>query len=328
MADRASVFEGVQLGVEVTPGTVAAANRKLGALRVEPEVRAEVRTFRPLGSKFATVAAPSKEWTEAKLAGPATYTEIVYLLSSVLGATTPVSPLDAPTVYRWLFEPDTDGVDSPKTYTVEQGSGLGAHRFAYGLVTGLGMRATRDEVSLTGTMLARPLQEAVAMTATATAVKLEPVIPNQVAVYLTDSVGGLETASPLARALRAEWRLRGRFGPIWALNRNSASWAGHVEREPEATASLLLAADTVGMGLLAAMRAGSTKFMRVEAIGRPVATGYPHELVVDMALKVTNVGEFRDEDGLFAIEWEFAIVHDEAWGRAMRVSVQNGMGGL
>jgi hypothetical protein len=326
MADRASVFEGVQLGVEATPGTVVAANRKLAALRIEPEVRAEVRTFRPLGNKFATVAAPSKEWTEAKLSGPVTYTEIVYLLSSVLGGTTPVSPVEAPNVYRWLFQPDSDDVDIPKTYTVEQGSALGAHRFSYGLVTGLGMRVSRDEMSLSGTMMARPLQEGVAMTATTTAVRLEPVIPNQVSVYLADSVGGLELASPLARALRAEWRIRGRFGPIWALNRSSASWAGHIEREPEATAALLLEADAVGMALLSAMRAGTTKFMRIEAIGREIQPGHLHEITIDLALKVTNVGEFRDEDGLFAIEWEFAVIHDTAWGRAMNVWVQNGVG--
>jgi hypothetical protein len=68
--------------------------------------------------------------------------------------------------------------------------------------------------------------------------------------------------------------------------------------------------------------------MRIDAIGRDIASGYPHEVVIDLALKVTNVGEFRDEDGLFAIEWEFSIVHDEAWGRAMRVLVQNGVSGL
>ena len=85
MAERASIFSTVQIAVEVTPGTDPNAGYKqLSALQIEPSVKVELETYRASGQKFPTVAALNKEWTEAKLGGPITYTEIIYLLSSLI----------------------------------------------------------------------------------------------------------------------------------------------------------------------------------------------------------------------------------------------------
>jgi hypothetical protein len=38
---------------------------------------------------------------------------------------------------------------------------------------------------------------------------------------------------------------------------------------------------------------------------------------------VSDVGNFSDEDGVYAIEWTFDMVHDGTWGKAFTVAVVN-----
>ena len=89
MTDRATIFQGIQLGVESTNGANAAADKQLLSLTLEPTIELETNTYKPTGHKYPTIVVPNKEWTSAKLGGPLTYGEIVYLLSSVLVTPTP-----------------------------------------------------------------------------------------------------------------------------------------------------------------------------------------------------------------------------------------------
>ncbi len=43
----------------------------------------------------------------------------------------------------------------------------------------------------------------------------------------------------------------------------------------------------------------------------------------DMAVKVSNVSEFQDSGGVYAIEWELTVVEDGAWGKAHTATVTN-----
>lgn len=164
MTERASIFETIQIGAETTPGTAVAALKRLQGLTVEPGIKSEVDTYRPTGVKFPTVSAQAKEWVEATLGGPLTYTDIVYLLSSVIKTVTPSA---AGAVYTWLFSPDSNSPDTAKTYTIEQGSSLRAHRFAYGLVTGLTLNFSRDECTVDGSMIGQNLTDDVYLSSNA-----------------------------------------------------------------------------------------------------------------------------------------------------------------
>lgn len=322
MAERATVNQVVQVGVESTAGTAVAANKLLQSLSIQPGIKTEVSTFRPAGSKFTTVAAQGKEWTTAKISGLPTFTEIIYPLSGVLVATTP-STVDT-NAKKWVFSPSQSATDTVKTFSVEQGSSVRAHKFAYGVVTELGLKWSRSGIELDGTMLGQRLTDGATLTAAPTALALVPCLPAKTDIYLADTAAGLAGASALTRPMSAEWRISDRFGPIWALNSANASWAAPVELAPKGSAKLKLAADAEGMGLLTQLRAGSTKFMRVKTIGDVIgATTEPYLLQVDVALKVTDVSEFSDEDGLFAIEWSFEWCYDATWTKATEVTVQN-----
>lgn len=324
MAERASIFQTVQIGVETTSGTSVAASKKLQSMMIEPGPKAEIQSYRSMGSKFPAIAALGKEWTEANVGGGITYSEIIYPLSSVLKAVTPTGT----TAKSWVFSPATSAADTVKTFTVEQGSAERAHKFTYGLFNSMGMKFTRESAEISGSMIGAAITDGITLTATPTSIELVPVLPTQVKVYLADLQSGLAGATALARALSVEWNISDRFGPVWVLN-GSTTWAAFVETEPKLEVKLLMEADTEGMALLTTMRAGSTKFVRIEAIGAQIAAGPDtYKLTIDTACKIMDVDPFSDEDGVFAIGFSMSGFHDATWGKATEVTAVNTVAAL
>ena len=320
MSERASIFQTVQVGVETTPGTGVPANKKLSALSVSPGIQLETKKYRAMGNKFASLIVPGKEWMVAKLSGPLTYTEIVYVLSGIANYAAPVQQ-GATAAYKWTFAPTLGAEDAYKAYTVEQGSSARAHKFAFGLVNDLGFKFSRDALELDGNMIGQALQDGITMTAAPTVISLVPVLPTQVNVKIADTQAGLAGASALTRVMTASWALRHKFGPIFPLMAGSTGFAAVVELEPELVCTLKLEADTVGMGLLTQMREGTQKFLQIKATGDLIATPYYYDLQIEASLGVEAVSEFSDEDGLYAIEWNFAGVYDPTWGKTTQIDV-------
>jgi hypothetical protein len=318
MAENASLYQLTQVGVETTAGTSVTATKKMTALSIETNIRADIKTYRPTGYKFPTVASLGKEWMEASLSGPLTYTEIIYALASLIKGVTPTGT----TAKTWVFTPTSAGSDARKTFTVERGSAERGMKFTYGLVTGLTMNFSRDECTLSGTMLGKALQDNQALSAGATEVALLPVMPTQVQLYLADTAAGLAGATAMTRAFAGGFTLENTSGAVFPLNASS-SFAAVVDTEPRASGMLRAAVDSEGMGLLTNMRAGSTKFVRIKALGDLISGSDYNMLQVDMACKIANPREFRDEQGVYAVEWEFSLVHDATWTKAMEITVVN-----
>ena len=116
----ASVFQGIQVGVEGTPGTPVAANKKLLAVSMIPSPQTETKPFRAMGNKYASFASLNKEWSSIKIEGVPTYNEIVYLLSGLLHYAAPVQQ-GATAAYKWTFLSNTSAADVGKSFTIEQG---------------------------------------------------------------------------------------------------------------------------------------------------------------------------------------------------------------
>lgn len=325
--ERSTISQVCQLGVEATPGTPVAATRKLSTMKIEAGVRVDVKTYRPSGYKFITVAAKGKESTGAKLSGPATFTEVVYPLSGILCAPTITTPVGATDARKWAWTPNSSGEDAVKTFTIEEGSAARAHRFGYGLMTDFGLKWSRDSMDLSGSMIGRRLEDGVALSAGATGLELIPVLADGVDVYLDPTAAGLGTTK-LLRHISGSFDLNNRFGPLWTVNSAEDSFTAHVELEPKAEVKLLLAADAQGMALLETLRQGDTRYLRVEATGGQIEAGQNYGLTLDMAVKVTNISDFSDSDGLYAAEFTFELAHDESWGKALTVEVVNKLAAL
>lgn len=322
MPERAAVFEGIQIGVETTPGTSVAANKKLTALSIEPSPNAEIAQFAPMGSKHNTITALGKEWVLAALAGKPTFTEIVYPLSSVI--TTPVitTPGGGTTSRDWTFTPAGSAADTPKTFTVEAGSSLRAHKFTHGMVDEFTLAFNRGEVDLSGSLFGQALTDGITLTASPTTIALTPVLAKQFSVYVDATAGGLGTTK-LLRVIDGEFKIGSRFGQVWPVDAAQASFAAYVEIKPEVTLRLSLAADAAGMAYLTNMRNATRSFIRVEAIGAVIEAAITYKLRIDMAGEVINAGGFKVSDGLYVVDWTWSAMEDSGWGKAYQVVVTN-----
>jgi hypothetical protein len=322
MPERSALTQAVQLGVETTPGTSVPANKLLGSIGIQPAVQLETNRFRPMGQKFPSVIVPGKEFVEAEIEGAGSYTELAYMFASCLNYAAPVQE-GATTAYRHVYVPAARAEDTVKSYTIEQGGAVRAHKFTNGIITELGLTFTRDSVEVGGAMLGRQLQDNITLTATPSAIEEKPIIPAHVDVFIDSTSAALGTTKML-RVISVEWSLGDRFSPIWPLDSALTSFATHVEQEPSGSVTVRMAADAQGMARLTTLRAGATEFLRILATSPDLAgTGFPYKLQMDQAVKIESVGDFDDEDGLYVIEWEYNFVYDGTWTKAIEVKLWN-----
>ena len=424
MTERSTIAQTVQIGVETTPGTAVAATKRLKSLSIEPSIDADIKTFRPMGSKYPSLTALGKEFSTAKLSGPATYSELIYPLASIIGNQVPVIIGGGPG-YTWDFNPKNVSEDTVVTFSVEVGSAVRAHKYSYGLVTSWGIQFSRDEVTQDGEMIGQQITDGVQLStnevqritmtgtptggsftitydgqttaavaynaaagavqsalealsniavgdvvctggpfpgtavdvefrgayaqtnvttmtttdsltggttpatavttvtpgAAPTEVELVPILGKQVSIYCDDTAANLGVTK-LLRVLEAEFKLENRFGPLWVLDQANQSWVAHVEIEPTCTTRLFLEADAAGMALLAIMRAGTSRFIRIEGVGDAFSGG-TYLIRVDVCGQVSEVGDYSDQDGVYAIEWTFTAIQDATWGKPYMIRVQN-----
>lgn len=311
MAERATVQQATQIGVEATPGTNVPAAIRLPATSIKLGINADVKSFRAEGTKYAGIAALGKEWVVGDIRGVGCYSDLAYLLAGIMCK--PDSAQEGTTTaYTHDYELANAEPDDVATYSVEEGSpdapGVGevvAHECSYGLLTEVGADISRDSFDISGALIGRGFTNLAAQMTTGTALDEVPILPGDISIYLDEDEGDLGTTL-LTRVLRASFKLGDRFNPLWALNAAESSWSAHVERVPALTMTLQMEADAVGMGLLDVMRAGSTRFIRLEAVSSELAgEAVPYTLRLDIAGKVTGVSRFSDVDGVYAIEWTF-----------------------
>lgn len=329
MAERSSLNQVVQMALESTPGTaVTTGFRQFQSIGVSPSVAVEVDQFRPAGQKYKGFTTLGKEWTTASISGRATYTELVYFLSSVIDTATITTPAGTTGARKWTFVSDPTADDVPKTFTVRHGSSVRAEEFSYGLVNEFGLNFTRSSVEVTGSMMGKNMDTATLASggSLSASLSLVPVLPTQVSVFMDDTTAALG-GTRLTRVTNAEWSLGSRFNPVYPLDSdNGTTFAAMIESEPDLTLNLTMEADSQGMIPLTALRAGTRKFIRIEAVGATFSApdaAASYKLTLDTAVEVVDTGGFNDNDGLFTIDWSFVGVNDGTWAKPFQIEVTN-----
>jgi len=325
----ASIFSGVQIGAETTPGTGVAASKLLNYLSFEPGIELSMNRFRPMGQLVASAITPGQDSTSWNLSGAGSYSELIYPFCSLLTNVTPTT-VDT-TAKLWDFVPLGRSEDTIKTYTIEAGSSTRAQKATYGLVTGIEMTFNRtDGITLGGAAIGQQIQDNITLTATPTALEDKPILPTHLDVYVDTTSAGLG-GTKLTRDFNAVFRYNDKWAPIWPINSANASFAAHVNVEPTIQIELTVAADTQGMGFLADARLGSTKYLRLAAIAPGATYGFAgsttatYQLLIDMAGKISNIQAFDDNEGVKVLTYTFDAIYDAAWstGRYLRIQLQN-----
>lgn len=344
MTERSTAAQVTQIGLEAVAGTAVPATRRLGSMSISPSINAEADVFRPEGMKFGTTQVLNREWTTADVGGKPTYEEVVIPLCGAVDSPTVSQVMDGVTptgAYEWLFEPDSAQADNPKTFSLERGQeGASVEKAAHLLFTAFGLEISRTEVNLTGSAFAKALTQAAGGLTAALDIPtdLTPITPGSVCIYMADTHAALESAPGVSdatkrrvRVISANPSIEDRYNPAWFVNCTEDSFTTFVENPDGAGGGLSLteeADNANGMAILANLRAGDTKFVRIEATGpviynAGVQPDLRHLFRWDMALKVENPDAFSDEDGIYAIPWTLRPVHDSTWGKAMSILVRN-----
>lgn len=330
-APATTVNQRTRVGAETTPGTSVGATKLLDSLDWQLGIDAAVTPYRSSGTKYDVLQEEDTEQTSITVNGRLDYNSVVYLLSSTMGIVTPTAANSSATAKQWLFDPPMSGSVQPQTYSVEQGDAVRARKFAYGLLTDFGYKGTRKTpFTVSGKGFGRAITDNISLTSNPTAVALAPAVEGQFNVYLDATADDLGTTQ-ITLPFSLDYSFAGVYGAFYALNRDNASFTGHADLGPKTGIKLLLAADAEGMGPLAYLRNGTTYFLRVEGIGAQIASDggsggsdpIYHTFQHDMAIKFGKPSEFKDEQGIFALEWECNVVYDETWGHAQQVTVTN-----
>jgi hypothetical protein len=323
MPEVSTLFNGVQIGAETTPGTSVAASKVLKYLNFQPTYWAgDFNTMMPLGQKVGSGVAPGYDFTNWAInSDVGSYSEFIYLYNSLF---TNVTPTTVDTSARlWTFTPAARSEDTVKTFTVETGSATRAQKATYVLVTGIEQTFNRSTgVTTTGTAIGQNIQDNITLTASPTAPEDVPILPTHLDVFLDPTSGAIGTTK-LTRDFNAVFRYQGARNPVWPINSTLASYASHVETAPTAQIELTVEADTQGMGPLVTARAGTIQYIRLSAVSTVLAGAATakYQLLIDMAGKITDIAGPTDTDGIKSVTYTFDAMYDSAWGSGQFMTI-------
>lgn len=326
MPERASINMITQLGVETTSGTAVAASKKMLNMSFIFSPKPDVKTYRAGGHRWASEAVMNREWTEIKADGFLDYNDSVYLVSGPFGAANITTPGGGTSSRAWAWTPPITGAITPKTFTLEQGDSVRAHKVAYGLFTGFSYKGGRDQgFTMSAPMIARAFTDGITMTASPTSIALAPVAGGHVNVYI-DTTSGAIGGTQFTRLFTYEYTYDSGFGAFWPLNRANASFTGHVDISPKNTIKMSLEADSNGMSLYPHLQAGDFMYVRFEAVGPVIESAITYKIIHDKAIKLTNVSDIKDANGgLVCTDYDGEVAEDPSWssGQSQVLTITN-----
>lgn len=266
--ERSTINQKVQIGAESTSalGTAVAASKSLGCFDFQFGTSVDLAEYAPTGHKYTSIQNLNEEWVDGTMGGDMDYNGLIYPLASAMGSITPTAHGSSATAKDWIFVPPLTGSIVPQTYTFQQGDSTRAHQLSYGLFTQFGYTFDRKTTKVSGKILGQQLTDGITMTASPTTVALKPVVPGQINVYMDPAQAALGTTQ-LTKVISGAYTMDTIYGPAWFVNRANSSYSAHVDMQPKCTFKLILEADATGMALLGYMRAGTTYYVRVEALG-------------------------------------------------------------
>lgn len=331
MAERSSISQSSQIGVESTPGTPVAAGKRLGSMGFTFGPKVDIKKLLPAGQKYASLQILGKEWTEASINGLAVYPELPYAYASCVNTPTVAQIMDGATpttAYRYTFTSNTFGDDAPKTFTIEQGSGVRAHRMANAIFTEYTWEWSREEISLGGTVLGKAIEDGVTLTASPTGLPQIPVRPSELSVYLDDASADIGTTK-LTRVLSGEFNISDRFSPLWVVDAAQPSFAAIIEVEPTVEFKMTQEANAEGMASLETMRNGENRYLRLQGVGPVIYPGggdpedvIRHQVTIDVCGQISDLSDLSDSDGVFGVTWTFSANHDPSWGAGKAFTIE------
>lgn len=156
-----------------------------------------------------------------------------------------------------------------------------------------------------------------------------PVVPDDIDVYLATTSGALGTlGAQLVRSFDSQFAIADRTAPFYVQKAANQSFEGYAEIEAKETMTLLLQADSTAMALRQNAKNGQNLYIRIQAVSKGYrigTTSIPYLFQLDASVRVSAYKEFKHEQGIYAIEFDFEIQDDPAFGQSYKVLLRNGI---
>lgn len=325
----AVINQKVQIAKQTTFGTAATTGfYELNASSLDLQREAGFDSHKPAGNRHITVSNLVTEQAKIALTGKADYNDLYFWLAGAL--VVPVTTRLIPSTglaYEHVFAPDHDGPNARLMYTVNQGDSTYCEQAMNFIMAAIGLKLQRTGgQDITGSGFADAVKDsindAITMNGSPTELAEAPIPATHFAAYVADTQGGLDGATMLDDPFLMEWMLDAIAGAIFGYNR-SASFSKHTETDPKGTEKLKLPINAVSLALRATMRAGATKWIRLQAIGPVIEGATTYTLEIDTKVKVSAAPSKGPEQGALSLEWSFV------WsGEGTTVTLINTFAGL
>lgn len=157
---------------------------------------------------------------------------------------------------------------------------------------------------------------------TVTDVPAVPMFPLHFSLYMDDSWAALGTTK-LVQTFDMDFSFGEKFERTKPINRlrDSDSYVEMADQEHELT--LAFAIDATEKALIAKIRAGGMKFIRIEAIGPIIEGAIPYSFQLDLATFIKEAAAADELDSIYVREFTFGVGRDAVSGNAVAATVVN-----
>ena len=315
---RATINQQVQIGVESTPGTPVSASKLLAAFTWTMGMKAATKQFRGTGRQYPSASSLLTEYSTGKISGPGDFAQLIYPVSSVYGGTTPALHGASTTAYDWIWKPPLTGSYAAlaKTYTVQMGDSSDAEQYAFSVFSGWGYSFGRkQEVTISGDLMAQTFTDGISLTASPTEVEQLPMVGAQFNLYLDSTsagIGGTQLVDPM----KVDFKASGYYDAYWPINRANTSYTNILDKEKKNELKITLQANSTGIAVKGNyLETGARAYVRVAGVGPVIDSGHSINagMTHDMAVFVSDMAEFSDQDGVYAVEYTLQVAEDTTW---------------
>lgn len=319
---RGSVNRQVQIGVESTPGTPVAANKLLPSMSLTLSPEIDNKEYRAQGWKMSTANKIIHFDGAATLAGPLNYTEIVYLLNTIVTGVI-ATPSGGTNSRTHTFSPTATGTDAFKTLTIQEGDATAAVQMAYSLLTDFELRANDDGADVTGSLIGYAPTNTTLTGAPSTIAQM-PIGPREIDVYIDPTFGALGTTK-VSDALAFSFALGNKQVKKRVLNTTYQSFKETVESVPTLSASFTTEHNLQSRNLFATVTAASnpTNYVRLKATGATIEAALKYTVQLDLAAQIIDMNQ-GETNSVWDYTYVLNPIYDSSFGNKLfEIMVQN-----
>ncbi len=156
-----------------------------------------------------------------------------------------------------------------------------------------------------------------------------PVLPGMWGLYYSADRASLGTpASRVRKLYGSSLSVANRYDPVWEQDPTQPSWASTIENRTAVTFKATVQADPVSLAMAADLRNRTPRYLRLEAVGGPIgASASNYRLRIDAAVKIKAIQNFKEDQKVYAREFEMGARFDPIWGQALCLSLDNDVPG-